>query len=234
MQNKSTDLPAVGKTGWDVLVQYKFSFLALAAITFYFFMDIAFPEKLADWMDALYNIIDTAKPYILPGLFGAVAGRFVYQNYVYHPIILSVSSADQGDAEYWVSYTYFNKLKKINGCCNPIQTKSGRIKYVCKSYDPETKTIDFGWIHGQSVSPDYVCACKESYNALLEDYSNKSRRVVQLESIPMIEGTKIGLSVVRQNLKILGSVLGIPEEDAEVTVDPDKALQNLEDGVDDE
>lgn len=234
MLNKPTDAaaPVIGRSGWDVLVQYKFSFLALAAITFYFFMDVMFPEKLADWMDSLYSFIDSVKPYILPGLFGAIAGRFVYKNYVYQPIILSVPDATQGDAEYKLSYTYFNRLIKKNGCCNPIATKTGRIKYVCRSYDPEEHTIDFGWIHSASVAPDQVFASRESYNALLEDYADKSRRVVQLENMPMLEGTKIGLSVVRKNNEIMSGVLGI--SDPVVTVDPDKALQELEDGVKDE
>ena len=48
----------------------------------------------------------------------------------------------------------------------------------------------------------------------------------------MLEGTKIGLSVVRKNNEIMSTVLGI--SDPVVTVDPDKALQELEDGVKDE
>lgn len=232
VKNNAINTPIIGRSGWDVLVQYKYYIMALVAISFYFFVDIVFPEKLSEWADELDYILEQIKPYVLPLLFGAIAGRFVYKKYIFNPIVLSVSNAQEGDAEYLISSTYFNRITKINGFCNPIPTKTGRIKYVCKSYDPKEKIIDFGWIHSSSVSPDEVFTRRESYNAVLDEVHDLSTRVIQLSDLPMVEGLKVGKAAVDKNLEIIGNLLGI--SDPKITVDPDKALHDIEKGVKDE
>ncbi|WP_400259965.1 hypothetical protein [Candidatus Methanomassiliicoccus intestinalis] len=231
VQNKSTDA-VMGRSGWDVLVQYKYYIMALVAISFYFFVDLAFPGKLAEWADELDHMLELIKPYVVPLLFGAIAGRFVYKRYIFNPIILSVSNAQEGDAEYRISSTYFNRITKINGFCNPIPTATGRIKYNCVRYDPKEKIIDFGWIHSQSVSPAEVFARRESYNAVLSENHNLATRVIQLSDLPMVEGLKVGKAAVDKNLEIVGTLLGI--SNTKTTVDPDKALDELEEGVRDD
>lgn len=232
VQNSSTDAPLTGRSGWDVLVQYKFYIMALVAISFYFFVDLVFPGKLSEWADGLNYILEQIKPYVVPMLFGAIAGRFVYKKYIFNPIILSVSNAQEGDAEYRISSTYFNRITKTNGFCNPIPTATGRIKYDCVRYDPKEKIIDFGWIHSQSVSPAEVFTRRESYNAVLNENHDLATRVIQLSDLPMVEGLKVGKAAVDKNLEIIGSLLGI--SDTKTTVDPDRALRDIEEGVKDE
>ena len=74
-----TDTNSFGRTGWDVLVQYKFYFLALAAAVTFVILDILYPDLVSQYIDNINSLIEENKVYFIPFIVGAVLSRIIYR-----------------------------------------------------------------------------------------------------------------------------------------------------------
>lgn len=227
----STDTNSFGRTGWDVLVQYKFYFLALAAAVGFIVIDIVCPERVAEAFDYIDSWIEENKVFFIPFIAGAVLSRIIYKRYIFAPIFVHVENAEEGVSGWRFSRTYFDSLKKINGACNPIATKRGNSFFYAVSFNSDSREIDLGYIHSKDISPGEVFARRESYRLFLTSLHDALVRSVQLSDAPMVEGLRVAKGTVDSNLKIISNILGI--EDERIELDPDKTLQELEKGVPD-
>lgn len=227
-----TDTNSFGRTGWDVLVQYKFYFLALAAAVTFVILDILYPDLVSQYIDNINSLIEENKVYFIPFIVGAVLSRIIYKRYIFSPIFVHVENSEEGVSGWRFSRYYFDSLKKINGACNPIATKRGGSFFYAISFNPDNREIDLGYIHSRDISPGEVFARRESYKSFVTSLHDALVRSVQLSDAPMIEGLKVAKGTVDSNLKIISNILGIKEE--KVELDPDKILHDLKEGAKDE
>lgn len=226
MQTESIKSDSVGKTGWDVLVQYKLYFAALAAAIFYLIMSLLFPERLSEWVASINFAFEEYKVYLVPFIVGAIAARFVYKKYIMYPIFVCVENPEKGNSGWKFSRTYFDRITKKNGYCNPLPTAQGYTMFYALDYDSKEGVIDFGYIHSREISPGELFARRSSYKTFLESLHDSLVRVVQLTDAPMIEGLKVAKGSVETNLKTVCSILGINSQDSIVTYDPERAAED--------
>ena len=217
---------SVGKTGWDVLVQYKLYFAALAAAILFILIDIFYPERVSAFFDNADAWFEANKVYFIPFLTGAILARFIYKRYIFAPVFVHVEDCSEGVSGWRFSRTYFDYITKQNGYCNPIPTKKGGSFFYAVHFDSENKVLDFGYIHSREVSPGELFARRESYTKFLTSLHDANLRSVQLSDAKFVEGVEVSRSIINSNLEIMSRVLNIKEE--KVELDPDQALNNID------
>lgn len=219
----------VGKTGWDVLVQYKLYFAALAAAILFILLEIIFPDRVAAFFDSAGSWFEANKVYFIPFLTGAILSRFIYKRYIFAPVFVHVEDCSGGVSGWRFSRTYFDHITKKNGYCNPIPTKKGGSFFYATHFDSENKILDFGYIHSKEVSPGELFARRESYSKFLISLHDANLRSVQLSDAPFVEGVEVSRSIINSNLETLSNILNIKKE--KIELNPDVATGKVKDVV---